>query len=82
MEHKGTQTIETERLILRRFHENEAEVMFRNWESDDKVTEFLRWKTVTDIETAEKALQDWIWGINIMSSLQTFLMLHFFMVSR
>ena len=52
MEHKGTKTIETERLLLRQFHENDAEAMFRNWESDDKVTEFLRWKTATDIKIA------------------------------
>lgn len=30
MEHKGTVTIETERLLLRRFHRNEAEAMFKN----------------------------------------------------
>ena len=60
MEHKGTKTIETERLLLRQFNENDAEAMFRNWENDDKVTEFLRWRTVTDIFTAEKILHDWI----------------------
>ena len=58
MEHKGTKTIETERLLLRQFHENDAEAMFRNWESDDKVTDFLRWKTVTDIKVAEQILHD------------------------
>ena len=31
MEHKGTKKIETERLLLRQFHENDAEAMFRNW---------------------------------------------------
>ena len=64
MEHKGTKTIETERLLLRQFNENDAGAMFRNWESDDKVTEFLRWKTVTDISTAEQILCDWIQEYN------------------
>ena len=64
MEHKGTKTIETERLLLRQFHENDAEAMFRNWESDDKVTEFLRWQTVMDIKVAEQVLQDWIYRYN------------------
>ena len=64
MEHKGTKTIETERLLLRQFNENDADAMFRNWESDDKVTEFLRWKTVTDISTAEQILCDWIQEYN------------------
>lgn len=60
MEHKGTKTIETERLLLRKFNENDAGAMFRNWESDSKVTEFLRWKTVSDIGIAEQILNDWI----------------------
>ena len=49
MEHKGTKTIETKRLLLRQFHKNDSEAMFKNWESDSKVTEFLRWKTAVDI---------------------------------
>ena len=43
MEHKGTRTLETKRLLLRQFSKNDAEAMFRNWESDAAVTEFLRW---------------------------------------
>ena len=42
MNHKGTKTIETERLLLRKFREDDAEAAYRNWTSDDKVTEFLR----------------------------------------
>ena len=34
MKHCGTKTIETERLILRRLTEDDAEAMFRNWASD------------------------------------------------
>ena len=62
MEHKGTKTIETERLLLRRFNEKDAEAMFRNWESDPKVTEFLRWETATDISEAEQVLHQWMEG--------------------
>ena len=39
--HKGTQTIETSRLILRRAVREDAEAMFRNWASDPEVTKFL-----------------------------------------
>ena len=53
MEHKGTKNIETERLLLRRFNKDDAVAMFENWESDSKVTEFLRWPTATDISEAE-----------------------------
>ena len=34
MVHKGTKEIETERLILRPFNKDDAEAMFKNWESD------------------------------------------------
>lgn len=36
--------------------------MFENWESDSKVTEFLRWKTAVDISEARSVLSDWIRG--------------------
>jgi ribosomal-protein-alanine N-acetyltransferase len=36
--HKGTVTLETERLILRRFAPDDAEPMFRNWANDPEVT--------------------------------------------
>ena len=39
--HKGTQTIETSRLILRRAVREDAEPMFRNWASDPEVTKYL-----------------------------------------
>lgn len=39
MVHKGTKTIETERLILRKFTNEDAKAAFHNWTSDDKVTE-------------------------------------------
>lgn len=49
MEHKGTVTLETERLILRRFTESDAEAAFKNWTSSDAVTKYLRWGTHRDI---------------------------------
>ena len=60
MNHKGTKTIETERLVLRKFNINDAEPMFRNWQSDVKVTEFLRWKTAIDVSETELLLAEWI----------------------
>ena len=41
--HKGTQTIHTERLILRKFTIDDAQAMFENWASDEKVTRYLTW---------------------------------------
>ncbi|MBQ8397714.1 MAG: GNAT family N-acetyltransferase [Clostridia bacterium] len=60
MEHKGAVQIETERLILRRFTLDDAEAAFRNWESDPRVTEFLRWQAYTELDGVKKTLQSWI----------------------
>lgn len=43
MEHKGTARLETERLILRRYSEKDAEDMFVNWASSEEVTRYLTW---------------------------------------
>ncbi len=60
MEHKGTRKIETERLILRQFREEDAEAMFRNWASDAEVTRFLTWPTHTDVGVTRGVLASWI----------------------
>lgn len=62
MKHKGTINIDTERLLLRKFNMNDAETMFKNWESDSKVTEFLRWPTAINISEAEQVLNEWVQG--------------------
>lgn len=58
--HKGTQTIETSRLILRRAVREDAEPMFRNWASDPEVTKFLTWPAYENVETAYPILDMWI----------------------
>ena len=60
MTHKGTITIETERLILRRFNMNDAPAMFNNWAGDSDVTRYLQWKTHESVEESETVLADWI----------------------
>ena len=45
MQHLGTQTIETHRLLLRPFRASDAPAMFRNWAGDGAVTEYVTWKT-------------------------------------
>ena len=60
MEHKGTVRLKTDRLILRQFTEADIEPAFRNWESDDKVTEFLRWPTAKSIEQVVEVTTEWI----------------------
>ena len=60
MKHKGTITIETDRIILRRFTMEDVSATFNNWTNDEKVTEFLRWPTHTSIEITEQILKEWI----------------------
>ena len=59
LNHKGTVTIETDRLILRRFTMEDAEAMFRRWASDDEVTKHLTWPTHSSVEISKMVLTDW-----------------------
>ena len=58
--HKGTQTIETNRLILRRATPRDAEAMFRNWTSDAEVTKHLTWPTHQNIDTTQMVVNSWV----------------------
>ncbi len=49
MNHLGTKTLETERLILRRFTMNDVPDMFNNWARDDEVTKYLMWTSHKNI---------------------------------
>lgn len=60
MKHQGTVRIETERLVLRRFVPEDAPSAFRNWTSDVRVTEFLRWPVHESVEATEEILGRWI----------------------
>lgn len=60
MNHIGTKTIETERLILRQFTMEDSQAMFENWASDDEVTKYLTWPTHTSEEISKSILRDWV----------------------
>ena len=55
-----TKTIETSRLTLRAFELSDIDAAFKNWMSDSKVTEFLTWKTHTDISVTERTIKSWL----------------------
>ena len=57
--HKGTLTIETPRLILRRADCEDAEPMFYNWASDPEVTKYLTWPTYETVDAAHFILEQW-----------------------
>lgn len=58
--HKGTQTIETKRLILRRARVEDAQAMYDHWASDPEVTKFLTWPPHASVEVTRAALQSWV----------------------
>lgn len=60
MEHIGTQTIETERLILRRFELRDAQNMFENYTSKDIVTKYLTWYPHKNIKDTEGYLTNFV----------------------
>ncbi len=60
MKHCGTQRLETERLILRRFVIEDADAMYKNWASDDEVTKYLTWPTHPNIDVSKFVMDDWV----------------------
>lgn len=60
MIHKGTKTIETERIILRPFKTTDAQAMFSNWASDDEVTKYVTWPTHTDVAVTQMIVDTWV----------------------
>ena len=58
--HKGTQTIETKRLILRRAIREDAEPMFRNWAFNPEVTKYLTWPAHGSIAVSEMVIGNWL----------------------
>lgn len=53
LKHKGTKEIHTNRLILRKYRLSDAQGMFKNYATDQRVTRFLNW---CPYETSEAIL--------------------------
>ena len=60
MKHLGTQRLESERLILRKFIVEDAEAMYKNWASDSEVTKYLTWPIHPSVDVTKFVLQDWV----------------------
>ena len=52
--------IETERLLLRKIKETDAEPMFRNWASDPEVTKYMTWNAHENIEVTKTIVNFWL----------------------
>ncbi|MCQ2417795.1 MAG: GNAT family N-acetyltransferase [Oscillospiraceae bacterium] len=60
MNHKGTKRIETERLILRQAEPNDGEKMYRNWATEEKVTQFMSWPPHSSPDVSKQLIQEWM----------------------
>lgn len=60
MKHCGTQTLESKRLILRRFAVTDASAMYRNWASDPEVTKYLSWAVHSHEGISAQVLEEWV----------------------
>ena len=78
MQHLGTKTLETNRLVLRPFTLDDAHAMYYNWGSDPDVTKFLSWSPHHNLESTLSYLTVLIedyrkpttyeWGIELKST--------------
>ena len=60
MEHRGTQRLETERLILRRFVSEDADAMYKNWAADKEVTKYLTWPSHSSPDVSRFVVEEWV----------------------
>ena len=70
MIHLGTRTIETQRLLLRRFAQSDAQDMFKNWAGDDEVTKYLTWPTHPSVEVSTCVIMIWEKEYELLRSYQ------------
>ena len=60
MKNLGTVTLETNRLILRKFNIDDGEVMFHNWASDNEVTKYLMWPAHKSLDISKEYIKSLI----------------------
>lgn len=60
MKNIGTKALETNRLVLRRFNENDYIEMYDNWASDEKVTKYVSFNPHKDYNETKVILNEWI----------------------
>lgn len=60
MNHIGTNSIETIRLILRRFKPDDFYDMYKNWASDIETLKYLHWGPHSDITVTKQRVLSWV----------------------
>lgn len=57
MKHLGTINLESEHLLLRKMRLSDAEMMFKNWTSDERVCKYLSWLAHQSIEDTKSFIE-------------------------
>lgn len=80
MKHIGTNSIETMRLILRRFRPEDTFDMYKNWAGDIETLRYLPWGPHKDVNVTHRRILSWVenykypdvynWAIYLKSDLQ------------
>lgn len=78
MQHKGTITLRTPRLVLRRLAVCDAQQMYAHWACDPEVTRFLTWPPHANPDVTRAILGEWVarydaddfyqWGIELVET--------------
>ena len=56
----GTKTLHTERLLLRRFCETDAQAMFDNWASRSENLTYVTWDPHLNVEQTRNSIGNWV----------------------
>ena len=57
---KKKDTLITERLILCKLRKDDAEPMFKNWDSDPEVAKYTLWVAHESVETTKNLINSWL----------------------
>lgn len=72
MKHRGTRTLTTNRLVLRRFERSDEEAIYENWAGDPEAARYLTWRAHSSRKITRDVLESWVrhytprtyrWGI-------------------
>jgi len=62
LNHRGTQTLETDRFLLRQFNIHDVHDIYNNWTSDKESAKYNTWKVHSNESVTKNYLEDWIDG--------------------
>jgi len=64
MNHKGTITLQTDRLILRQFITDEYEKIFNNYCCDSRITKYMTWEPHKNSLQTKELVSNWVASYN------------------